>query len=329
MKRREFIAGLGGAAAWPLTARAQHGERVRRVCVLMGIPNDDSEGRAEIAALRQGLAEHGWIEGQTTDIAVRWPGGNLELIESSAKELVQLKPDVLLSRSTPATAALKRESGVIPIVFVNVAEPVEQGFVQSLARPGGNITGFTNFETSVGSKMLQLLKEIDARIVRVAVIYNPNTAPFAGSYVRAIGAAATSLGVEIIATPVQSDSDIEAALTAFARQPGGGLIAIPDAFTAERRDLITALAERMRLPALYGLLYFERSGGLATYAVDSRDLMYRAADYVDRILRGDRPADLPVQQPTRFRLTVNMRTAKVLGLEIPQKLLAIADEVIE
>jgi putative ABC transport system substrate-binding protein len=184
-------------------------------------------------------------------------------------------------------------------------------------------------EASAGSKMMQLLKEIDPQIVRVVVIYNPQTAPFAGSYVRPLETAAAGLGIETIDAPVQSDSDIEAAMMASARQPGGGLIAIPDAFTAERRDLISALAERMRLPALYGLLYFERSGGLMMYAVDSRDLMHRAADYVDRILRGDRPADLPVQQPTRFRLTINVKTAKVLGLEIPQKLLALADEVIE
>jgi len=329
MRRREFIAALGSAAAWPLAARAQPGERMRRVGALMSIYNDDPEGGAEMAALRQGLVEHGWIEGRTIDIAVRWPGGNIELIEGLAKELVELKPDALLSRSTPTTAALKRESGGIPIVFVNVAEPVEQGFVQSLARPGGNITGFTNFEASVGSKMLQLLKEIDPRIVRVAVIYNPQTAPFAGSYVRTVETAAASLGVETIAMPVQSDSAIEAAMAASAQQPGGGLVAIPDTFTNERRDLIVALAERMRLPAVYGLLYFARSGGLMAYAVDAHDLMYRAADYVDRILRGTRPADLPVQQPIRFVSVFNLKTAKALGLTIPPNLLALADEVIE
>jgi putative tryptophan/tyrosine transport system substrate-binding protein len=329
MKRRAFIAGLGGAAAWPIRARAQQAERIRRVGVLGPFDDDDPDAQTEMAALRQGLAEHGWIEGRTIDIAVRWPGFNIELIESSAKELVQLKPDVLLSRSTPTTAALKTESGGIPIVFVNVSEPVEQGFVQSLARPGGNITGFTNFEGSVPSKMLQLLKEIDSQIVRIAVIYNPRTAPFAKSYVRPMEVAAASLGVEIIATPVQSDSDIAAVMTAFPRQPGGGLIAIPDSFTVGHRDLIIALAERMHLPAVYSSPRYARSGGLLVYAVDARNLMHRAADYVDRILRGDRPADLPVQQPTRFRLTINMKTAKVLGLEIPQKLLALADEVIE
>jgi putative ABC transport system substrate-binding protein len=329
MRRRDFIAGIGGAAAWPVAARAQPRERIRRVGVLMPVGSDDPDGLAEMAALRQGLTERGWIEGRNIDIAVGWPGGNMELVEALAKELVGTKPDVLLSRSTPITAALKKESGVTPIVFVNVPEPVEQGFVQTLARPGGNITGFTNSEASIGSKLLQLLKDIDPRIVRVVIIYNPQTAPFAESYGRPMEAAAASLGVETIAMPVQSDSDIDAVMTALARQPGGGLVAIPDSFTVERRDLIIALAERMRLPALFGSPFFTRSGGLMAYAVDSRDQMHRAADYVDRILRGDRPADLPVQQPTRFRLTINMKTAKVLGLEVPQTLLALADEVIE
>jgi len=333
MNRRQliarFIVGIGGTATRLVAAQAQQGERVRRVGVLMPVGSADPDGLAEMAALRQGLREHGWSEGRNIDIAVGWPGGNLELVEALAKEFVAAKPDVLLSRATPITAALKKETGVIPIVFVNMPEPVEQGFVQSLARPGGNITGFTNFEASVGSKMLQLLKEIDPRIVRVVVIYNPQTAPFAGLYVRPMQSAVASLRVETIATPVQSNSDIEAAMTALARQPGGGLVAIPDTFTVERRDLIFALAERLRLPAIYGSPFLVGSAGLMTYTVDSRDLMHRAADYVDRILRGERPADLPVQQPTRFRLTINMKTAKVLGLTVPPMLLALADEVIE
>jgi putative tryptophan/tyrosine transport system substrate-binding protein len=329
MRRREFIAGLGGAAAWPLAAGAQQGERVRRVGVLMTLLDDDPDAQAEMAALHQGLAEHGWIVGRTIDITVRWSSGSIELIESLAKELIALKPDVLLSRSTPTTTALKRDSDGIPIVFVNVAEPVEQGFVQSLARPGGNITGFTNFETSVGTKMLQVLKEIDPRIVRVVVIYNPRTAPYARSYVRPMEAASASLGVETIAMPVQSDSDIEAVMTASAQQPDSGLVVIPDSFTGARRDLIIALAERMRLPAVYSTPYFTRSGGLVVYAVDARDLMHRAAAYVDRILRGTRPADLPLQQPIRFVSVVNLKAAKALGLTVPPTLLAIADEVIE
>jgi putative tryptophan/tyrosine transport system substrate-binding protein len=321
---------LGSAATvWPLAARAQQPNRVRRIGVLMNVAKDDPSGQAEIAAFRQGLAEHGWIEGRTIRIEVRWPGGNIELVEALAKELVGLKPDVLLSRTTPATAALKSGSGVIPTVFVGVVEPVEQGFVQSLARPGGYLTGFTNFEVSTGSKMVQLLKEIDPRIVRVAVIYNPQTAPYAGLYVRSMDSAVLRLGVEAVTMPVQSEADIEAAMTAFARQPGGGLVAIPDSFTGAHRDLIIELAARNRLPALYGSPSFMPSGGLMGYAVDTRDLMHRAADYVDRIIGGAKPAELPVQQPTRYNLVINRKVADALGLEIPETLLAIADKVIE
>jgi putative tryptophan/tyrosine transport system substrate-binding protein len=329
MRRREFIAGLGGAAAaWPLAGQAQ-GERIRRIGVLELFVSGDPEGQADLAALRRGLTEHGWIEGRTIDIAVRWPGGNIELIESLAKELIELKPDVLLSRSTPTTAALKKSSGGIPIVFVNVSAPLEQGLVQSLARPGGNITGFTNFEVSVGTKMLQLLKEIDPRIVRVVVIYNPQTAPFAGSYVRPMESAVASLGVEAIVMPVQSNSDIEAAMTVSARQPGGGLVVIPDSFASVRRDLIIALSERMRVPTVYFMPYFARSGGLMAYGVDPHDQMYRAADYIDRILRGASAADLPVVQPSKFEFVINLKTAKAFGLAIPPNLLALTDEVIE
>jgi putative tryptophan/tyrosine transport system substrate-binding protein len=324
MRRREFIAGLG-AAAWPLAARAQQEERVRRVGVLMPFRNDDPDGQAEMAALHRGLAERGWIEGRTIGVGVQWGD---DPIEASAKELVGAKPDVLLSRSTPTTAALNNERGLIPLVFVNVAEPVEQGLVQSLSQPGRNITGFTNLEASAGSKMLQLLKEIDPQIVRVVVIYNPQTAPFARSYVRPMESAVASLGVETIAIPVQNDSDIEAAMMAAVR-PGGGLVAIPDAYTSERRDLIIALARRLHLPAVYGSRSFARSGGLMGYAVAARDLMRRAADYVDRILRGARLADLPVRLPTKFELAINLKSAKALGLNLPPILLASADELIE
>jgi putative ABC transport system substrate-binding protein len=325
MRRREFIAGLG-AAAWPLAARGQQDERIRRVGVLMPFHNDDPDGQAEMAALRRGLAERGWIEGRTIDVAVRWAGD--DPLEAAAKELVGAKPDVLLSRSTPTTTALDNERGLIPLVFANVAEPVEQGLVQSLSQPGRNITGFTNLEASVGSKMLQLLKEIDPQIVRVVVIYNPQTAPFARSYVRPMESALASLGVETIAMPVQNDSDIGAAMMRAAG-PGGGLVVIPDTYTFERRDLVITLAHRLRLPAVYGLRYFVRRGGLMAYAADARDLMRRAADYVDRILKGTKPADLPVQLPTKFELIVNLKTAKTLGLEMPPNLLAIADELIE
>jgi putative ABC transport system substrate-binding protein len=329
MRRREFIAGLGGAAAWPVAARAQQGERVRRVGVLMSFHDDDPDGRAEIAALRRGLVERGWIDGQTIEIVVRWAGGNIQLIDAGAKDLVGIRPDVLVSRSTPTTAALSKESRIIPLVFVNVTAPVEQGLVQSLARPGENITGFTNFETSVGGKMLQLLKEIAPQIGRAVVIYNPETAPFAGLYMRSLQSAASNLGVNIMAMPVWQESDIEVAMMPLARQPGGGLVVIPDIFTFERRDLIVALAARMRLPAIYGNPYFARGGGLLVYGVDSRDLIHRAADYIDRILKGAKPGELPVQQPTRFQLIVNMNTVRELGLTVPNTLLVSADEVIE
>ena len=243
--------------------------------------------------------------------------------------MVGLKPDVLLARSTPITATLKGETGSIPIVFVGVAEPLESGFVQNLARPGGNITGFTNFEGSIGGKWLQLLKEVDPRIARVAVIYNPQTAPYAGLFMRSVGSAAPTLAVEAVDLPVKSEADIETELARFARQPGAGLVAIPDSFTGEHRALIIALAARHRLPALYSTLSFTPGGGLMAYAVDTRDLMQRAATYVDRILNGAKPADLPVQHPAKFELSINLKTAKALGLALPDMLIARADEVIE
>jgi putative ABC transport system substrate-binding protein len=328
IRRREFVACLGGAVAWPLAALAQS-ERVRRIGVLMNIVQEDPGGSAEVMAFRQGLAELGWIEGRNIDIEFRWPGSNIELAQTLAKELVGLRPDVLIGRSTPTAAALKQATGTIPIIFVNVTEPVEQGLVQSLARPEGNITGFTNFEASIGGKWLQLLKEADPRIARVAVIYNPQTAPFAGLFLHSVQSAAPRFAVEAVAMPVQSGADIEAALTMFARQASGGLIAIPDSFTGQHRDMIIALAAHNRLPALYSTLSFTPDGGLMAYAVDTRDLMQRAATYVDRILKGAKPADLPVQQPAKFELSINLKTAKALGLALPDMLIARADEVIE
>jgi putative tryptophan/tyrosine transport system substrate-binding protein len=246
-----------------------------------------------------------------------------------AKEMVGASPDVLLTRTTPATAALQKETRVIPIVMVNVTEPAAQGFAQSLARPSGNITGFSNFEALVGSKLLELLKEIDPGITRVLAIYNPETAPFAGLYLRPLEAAAAKLTIEATVVPVQSPSEIEAAMTTFARQQHGGLVVIPDSFTMVHRDLITGVARQVRLPAIYGSPIFVQSGGLMAYAVDPLDQMHRAAGYVDRILRGDKPADLPIQQPVKFQLVINRRTAKALGLEISLTLGILADEVIE
>jgi len=329
MRRREFVTLVAGAAAWPIAGRAQQSDRMRRIGVLMNVVQDDAGGPAEVMALRQGLTELGWIEGRNIHVDFRWPGGDIERAQTFAKELVGLRPDVLIGRSTPTTAALKRETGTIPIIFVNVTEPVEQGFVESLSRPGGNITGFTNFEASIGGKWLQLLKEADPRIARVAVIYNPQTAPFAGSYLRSVQLAAPTFAVEAVAMPIQSDADIEAALTMFAQRPSGGLIVIPDSFTGQHRDLIIVQAARNRVPALYANLVSTPIGGLMAYSVDTRDLMQRAAMYIDRILKGAHPADLPVQQPIRFELSINLKTAKVLGLALPDMLVASADEVIE
>jgi putative ABC transport system substrate-binding protein len=292
------------------------------------VAKDDPQGSAELAAFRRGLAELGWIEGRTVGIEVHWSGGD-QPAETLAKELVAGKPDVLLSRSTPTTEALKKETSTVPIVFVNVASPIEQGFVQSLARPGGNITGFTNFEESVGGKMLQLLKEIDPRIERVAVIYNPRTAPYANIYFRSMKSATSALAVKTVTVLVQSEADIEAAMTEFARQPGGGVVAIPDSFTVQHRGFLIALAARNSLPTIYAFLQAPLEGGLMSYGVDARELVYRAAGYIDRILKGARPAELAVQQPTRFILLINRKVATSLGLTISPQLSVFADEVIE
>jgi putative tryptophan/tyrosine transport system substrate-binding protein len=290
---------------------------------------DDPAGTADVAAFQQGLAELGWTEGRNLRTHLRWPGGDVERARALAKELVVLRPDALVARSTPTATALKGETDVIPIVFVNVSEPVESGLAQTLARPGGNATGFTNFESSIGGKWLQLLKEVDPRIIRVGMIYNPQTAPFAKSFLHSVQTAATMLSVQTVDLPVRTDADIEAGLAMLAREPGAGLVAIPDSFTVERRDVIVALTAHHRLPSVYANPSATQSGGLVAYAVDSQDAMRRAAGYIDRILRGARPGDLPVQQATKFTLSINLKTAKALGLEIPPSLVATADEVIE
>jgi putative tryptophan/tyrosine transport system substrate-binding protein len=329
VRRREFIAGIGGAVAWPLVARAQANKRLPRVGVLMEAFEGNPEGQAEIAAFRRGLAALGWVEHTTIEVDVRWPPSNIEAIEASAAELLALKPDVLLARTTPGTNALKKLGGTTPIVFVLIAQPIEQGFVQSLAAPGGYLTGFTNVEESIGGKMLQLLREIDPRIVRVAVIYNPHTAPYAGFYLRTIESAARGLGMAVVSMPVQSDTAIEDAMAELARQPGGGMISIPDAFTTQHREQLISVAARNKIPAIYSRRMHTIEGGLMTYAADSSDVMQRVAGYADRILRGEKPADLPVQQPTRFNFLINLKTAASLGLSVPLTLHATADEVIE
>jgi len=331
MKRREFIAGLAGlgGAAVGFSVSAQPSDRMRHIGVLMFLAPDDPAGVVELAAFRQGLAELGWVEPRNIRIDVRFGGTDATHTEALARDLVALKPDALLARTTPITAAFKSLTSTIPIVFVGLNEPLESGFVQSLARPGGNITGFTNFESAIGGKWLQLLKEADPRIVRVAVIYNPASAPFAGLFLRSAQSAAPVVGAETVDLPLHNDVEIESALATFARQSGGGLIVIPETFTSDRRELIIAAAARHRLPAIYSTIAATPSGGLMSYAVNSRDTMRRAAGYIDRILKGANPADLPVQQPASFEFSINLKTAKALGLDIPATLVARANEVIE
>ena len=332
MKRREFITLLGGAvAAWPLAARAQQAERVRLLVAMMGGRNADTdlEGRAWFAAFRQALQELGWVEGRNFRADYLWPSGDLDRMRAIAKEFVDLKPDVMLASDTPSVEALLRETRTIPIVFTNLADPVGTGLVWSLARPGGNATGFTGFEYSLAGKWLEMLKEIAPAVTRVAVLFNPETAPFAQQYLSFIETSASTFGVTANAASIGSISEIEAAIEAQARASGGGLIVLPDTFTFSNRAPLIALAARYRLPAIYAIRGQAVDGGLLSYGSDLVDLHRRAAGYVDRILRGEKPSDLPVQAPTKYELVINLKTAKALGLEVPPTLFARADEVIE
>jgi putative tryptophan/tyrosine transport system substrate-binding protein len=332
--RREFISLLGGAAAtsiaWPLAARAQQPAGIRRIGALMDTAEDNPEGQARIAAFRQGLQELGWTQGRNIRIDLRWGGGDIERTRAYAAELVGLKPDVIFAYAAAQLAPLSRETRTIPIIFVGASAPVEDGYVASFAHPGGNITGFTQYEPSMAGKWLAALKEIAPAIARVALLVNPDTAPLRGTfYARAFEAAAATLAVEPITAFVHSASEIEAAMAALARQPDSGLIVAPETFTTTNRELIVALAARHRVPATYGLRQFPVSGGLLSYGPDTVDTVRRAASYVDRILRGEKPAELPVQAPTKFEMVVNLKTAKALGLAIPESFLLRADEVIE
>jgi len=327
--RREFIAVLGGATAWPLSARAQQPERMRRIGVLMTPAENDPDARSGVEVFRQGLHELGWSEGRNLQIDYRWGGGDVGRIKVFAKELVDLSPDVIVGHSTPSVVALRQETRSIPIVFLTVTDPVGQGFVASLAHPGGNITGFQVFEFSLGTKWMETLKQIAPSLGRVATIFNPETAPYYPLYLRTIEKAASSFAVELIAVEVHDDAEIERAISTLAREPGGGLIVFPDTFNAVHRRTIIALVERYRLPAIYYFRYFATEGGLISYGPDEIDLFRRTATYVDLILKGAKPSDLPVQQPTKFELVINLKTAKALGLTIPPSVLAIADEVIE
>jgi putative tryptophan/tyrosine transport system substrate-binding protein len=329
MRRREFIAGLGGVAAWPLAARAQQGDRVRRVGVLMGWDESDPEGKANLSGLTQGLAELGWTDGRNLRMNVRWAGDNVDKMRMFAKELVDLQPDAILTGSTSATAAFRPETRTIPIVFVGVSDPVGAGFVASLPRPGGNLTGFIFTEPGMASKWVELLTEIAPGIKRVAIMFNPDTAPAGGSYyLPEFEAAARLSKVEPMTAPVHTDGEIETVMTSLARDAGGGLVVSPDGFTLVHRAAIILLAARNNVPAVYGG-DTARDGGLLSYGPDRRDIFRRAAPYVDRILRGAKPADLPVQLPIKFEMVINAKTAKALGLTVPEALLATAYRVIE
>jgi putative ABC transport system substrate-binding protein len=328
MKRRAFITLLGGAAAWALAARAQQGERMRRIGVLMAFAEDDPEARARLAAFRQGLEKRGWSEGRDVRIDARFaPAGTQAQV--LAKELVALQPDVILAHSTPVTAALQRESHTIPIVFAVVADPIGSGFIASLPRPGGNITGVMQYEASVTGKWLAMLREVAPGLVRAAFVANPKTATYYDYYVRAGEAVAPSLGIEVAPILIENATDIERAIESFAGAPNGGLVFLPDVTTAVHRDLFIALAARHRLPAVYWDRSLVAAGGLMSYGNDLVDTFRQAAAYVDRILRGDKPADLPVQAATKFETIINLKTAKALGLTVPPGLLVAADEVIE
>jgi putative ABC transport system substrate-binding protein len=330
MRRREFISLLGGSvAAWSGAARAQQGTRARRVGVLMGLAESDSDAQPRVTAFLRQLQELGWTDGGNVRIDYRWTAGDVERARAAAKDLVGLEPDVILGHTTSSVVALRQETRTIPIVFTIVSEPVANRFVESLAHPGGNLTGFTNLEPAVGAKWLEILKEIAPHIARIAIIFNPETTPSAVPFSRSAETAAQKLAVGAVVTAIHEPGDIEPVMSTLGREPGGGLIFPPDAFTAFHRKMIIELAARYRLPAIYPFRYFAADGGLVSYGTNVVDQFRQAAVYVDQILRGTKPGDLPVQQPNKFQLVINLKTAKALGLTIPPTLLATADEVIE
>jgi putative ABC transport system substrate-binding protein len=330
VRRREFITFLGGAAAgWPLAARAQQPDRMRRIGVLMGLSEDDPDTKARLAKFRQGLATLGWSEGRNVRIDYRFAPAGAQA-QVLAKELVTLEPDVILSNTTPSTTALQRETRTIPIVFLGVSDPIGSGFIASLARPGANITGLLLFEASITGKWLAMLKEVAPALSSAALVINPKTAVYYEFYLREAQAAASSLAIELVLVPIESAAaDIEHSIEAFARAPNSGLVLPPDTNTIVHRDLIIALAARHRLPAVYSDRLFVAAGGLMGYSTNRADQFRVAASYVDRILRGAQPTDLPVQAPTKYETVVNLRTARALGLTVPPGLLVAADEVIE
>jgi putative ABC transport system substrate-binding protein len=326
MRRREFISLFGAAAMRPLAARAQQLERIRRIGVLMNVAADDAEGQARIAAFLQALQQLGWSDGRNVRIDYRWAAGDTGRFHRYAEELLALVPDVILASATPSVQALQQATRTVPIVFAIVADPVGAGFVDSLARPGGNVTGFTPFEYGISGKWLELLKEIAPRVTRVAVLRDLTIGL---GQLGAIQSVAPSLGIELRPVNVRDADEIERSIAAFAQGSNGGLIVTASTSAIIHRELITTLAARNKLPAVYYTRYWVAGGGLMSYGPDFRDQFRRAAGYVDRILKGEKPADLPVQQPTKYELVINLKTAKALGLTVPDSLLARADEVIE
>ena len=330
MNRRKFLVLLAGSAlAFPPMARAQANDRSAQIGALMGYAEGDPEGQQFVAAFEQGLRALGWTPGHNLRIDYRWGGGEAERFQAYAAELVAASPRAIFAHSSTAVRALAQQTKKIPVIFANIADPLGQGIVASLARPGGNITGFTAFESRMGEKWLEALKEAAPDTVRAAVVYNPRTAPYFASLWEALTAAAPAFSIQLINAPAREVADIDAAMSALGREPGGGLIVVPDVFTSMNRSEIVALAARHRLPAVYPLRFFARGGGLMSYGADTGDIFRRAAGYIDRVLKGANPGELPVQTPTKFELVVNLKAAKALGLDLPPLMVARADEVIE
>jgi putative ABC transport system substrate-binding protein len=330
LKRREFMTLLGGAAAaWPLAARAQQSERMQQIGVLTTFADNDATVQSWQAAFRRRLEQAGWQDGRNIQINYRWTAGNADQLQTFARELVELRPDLIFAQTTPAVAAVLQRTRTIPMIFVQVTDPIGSGFVTSLNRPGGNVTGFMNMEPTMAGKWVELLKEVAPRVARVALLFNPATAPYTDQYMHSFKAAAASLAVEAISAPVQQVSELEAVATAQAGEPSGGLIVMSDVFLWLRRAEIISLAARYHLPAVYPLHDWAEIGGLLSYGNDRLDQYPRAAVYADRILRGEQPANLPVQAPVKYELVINLKTAKALGIEVPATVLARADDVIE
>jgi putative tryptophan/tyrosine transport system substrate-binding protein len=330
MKRREFITLVGGAAVWPLAARAQQGQHARRIGMLIAGAESDPEARRRIAALLQTLDALGWVNERNITFEYRWETSSLDRFSSLAQELVDLQPDLLIGiSSTPAVIAFKKATHSIPIVFVNITDPVNSRIVETLAHPDGNATGFTNFEYQMVGKWMEFLKELSPQVFRIVLLFNPVTAPHAQVFMSVLEPAAKKISVELMSMPVRSPGDIATAIGSIGGTAGNGLIVANDAFTSSNRKLIIGLANQHKIPAIYPFRFFATDGGLISYGVDQIDIFRRSASYVDRILKGEKPANLPVQQPTKFELVINLQTAKALNLDVPPTLLASADDVIE